>query len=102
MRREQIGFVFQFFHLVPYLTAPENVELPLVLAGVAPAERRDRGRGARCRRWVSRIARTHRPEQLSGGQRQRVAIARAIIMRARRAARRRADRQPRPRARAGR
>ena len=78
-RREKIGFVFQFFHLVPRLTAAENVELPLVLAGVVPEQRRPRvtqvleamGLGDRMH---------HRPEQLSGGQRQRVAIARATIM----------------------
>lgn len=80
VRRERIGFVFQFFHLVSYLTAEENVELPLVLAGVAPAERhervaavlRDLGLGNRAH---------HRPDQLSGGQRQRVAIARATVTR---------------------
>jgi putative ABC transport system ATP-binding protein len=80
VRREKIGFVFQFFHLVPRLTAAENVELPLVLAGVAPAEREP---------VVSRLleefgmtARAqHRPDQLSGGERQRVAIARAMVMR---------------------
>ena len=77
-RREKIGFVFQFFQLVPRLTAAQNVELPLMLGGVAPAERRGRveaqlralGLGARIH---------HRPAQLSGGERQRVAIARATI-----------------------
>jgi putative ABC transport system ATP-binding protein len=79
VRLRKIGFVFQFFHLVPRLTAAENVALPLVLAGVEPVERRQR---------VSRILASlgladrsrHRPDQLSGGQRQRVAIARATIM----------------------
>jgi putative ABC transport system ATP-binding protein len=78
-RRERIGFVFQFFHLVPYLTAAENVELPLVLAEVAPAERR--ARVAEAMRALGLADRMHhRPEQLSGGQRQRVAIARATMM----------------------
>ena len=79
VRRHKIGFVFQFFHLVPRLTAEQNVELPLVLAGINKAERRKRvletleafGIGDRIH---------HRPDQLSGGQRQRVAIARATIM----------------------
>jgi putative ABC transport system ATP-binding protein len=79
LRREKIGFVFQNFHLIPRLTAFENAELPLMLAGIAPTERRllsenifkqlsiaDRGQ--------------HLPKQLSGGQLQRVAIARAMMM----------------------
>ena len=80
VRRERIGFVFQFFHLVPYLTAEENVELPLVLAGVAPAERRGRVADALAGLGLANRAK-HRPEQLSGGQRQRVAIARATVTR---------------------
>ena len=80
VRRERIGFVFQFFHLVPYLTATENVELPLVLAGVAPAERRDRVAAALAAMGIADRAH-HRPEELSGGQRQRVAIARATVTR---------------------
>ena len=79
MRRHKIGFVFQFFHLVPRLTAAENVELPLMLAGTDPAERRDRVHSALTAFGISDRAR-HRPDQLSGGQRQRVAIARATIM----------------------
>ena len=80
VRRERIGFVFQFFHLVPRLTAAENVELPLTLAGVAPAERRERVRAALAAYGLE--DRTHhRPDQLSGGQRQRVAIARATVTR---------------------
>jgi putative ABC transport system ATP-binding protein len=79
LRREQLGFVFQFFHLIPRLTAAENIELPLVLAGVLPAERKRRVDEA-----LQSVALTdraqHRPDQLSGGQRQRVAIARAVIM----------------------
>jgi putative ABC transport system ATP-binding protein len=78
-RQKHIGFIFQFFHLIPRLTALENVELPLVLAGAAPRERRERatavlesiGLGPRLH---------HRPDQLSGGERQRVAIGRAIVM----------------------
>ena len=79
VRREAIGFVFQFFHLVPRLTAEQNIELPMVLAAIDPAERRrrldrllaDYGLEARA---------GHRPDQLSGGQCQRVAIARAMSM----------------------
>lgn len=78
-RRDQIGFVFQSFHLVARLTAAENVELPLTLAGIAPAERQRRVDEALQRVGLTDRAH-HRPEQLSGGQRQRVAIARAIIM----------------------
>jgi putative ABC transport system ATP-binding protein len=79
VRRHKIGFVFQFFHLVPRLTAAENVELPLVLAGAEPSERRQRVAAAM--NALGLEDRTdHRPDQLSGGQRQRVAIARATIM----------------------
>jgi len=80
VRARRIGFVFQSFHLVPRLTAFENVELPLVLAGQAPAARR-----ARVAEMLATLRLTdrahHRPDQLSGGQRQRVAIARAMVMR---------------------
>lgn len=77
-RRERVGFVFQFFHLVSYLTAFENVELPLSLSGVPPAERRERVEAALIRIGLEdRMG--HVPDQLSGGQRQRVAIARAIV-----------------------
>lgn len=79
VRRHKIGFVFQFFHLVPRLSAAENVELPLTLAGVEPAERRPRVAAALEALGLSDRA-GHRPDQLSGGQRQRVAIARATIM----------------------
>ncbi|CAH1747274.1 ABC transporter [Thauera humireducens] len=80
VRSARIGFVFQSFHLVPRLTAAENIALPLMLAGMPAHERNDRvdqalkdfGLGARA---------NHRPDELSGGQRQRVAIARATIMR---------------------
>jgi putative ABC transport system ATP-binding protein len=79
VRRERIGFVFQFFHLVPRLTAAENVELPMTLAGRDPAERRARVREALTAYGLEDRA-GHRPDQLSGGQRQRVAIARATVM----------------------
>jgi putative ABC transport system ATP-binding protein len=79
MRRNKIGFVFQFFHLVPRLSAAENVELPMILAGADPAERKSRVREALSSLGLSDRAK-HRPDQLSGGQRQRVAIARATIM----------------------
>jgi putative ABC transport system ATP-binding protein len=80
VRREKMGFVFQFFHLVPRLTAVQNIELPMSLAGAPATERHARavellnayGLGERA---------DHRPDQLSGGQRQRVAIARATVMR---------------------
>jgi len=79
VRRNKIGFVFQFFHLVPRLTAAENVELPMILADVDPASRKSRVQEALSSLGLSDRAR-HRPDQLSGGQRQRVAIARATIM----------------------
>lgn len=79
MRRDKIGFVFQFFHLVPRLNATENIALPMVLAGVPVAERK-----VRVSRILDAVGLTdrahHRPDQLSGGQRQRVAIARATVM----------------------
>ena len=80
VRREKIGFVFQFFHLVPRLTAEQNVELPMVLAGIDPAERRERLKTLLAEYGLESRAR-HRPDQLSGGQCQRVAIARAMCMR---------------------
>lgn len=79
VRREKIGFVFQSFHLVPRLTAAENVELPLVLAGVPPVERAPRVSRLLDEFGMARRAH-HRPDQLSGGERQRVAIARAMVM----------------------
>jgi putative ABC transport system ATP-binding protein len=79
LRRHQIGFVFQFFHLVPRLTAAGNVELPMLFAGIAPEERRQRVEQAL--EVVGLTARSaHRPDQLSGGEQQRVAIARAVVM----------------------
>ena len=79
VRSERIGFVFQSFHLVPRLTAAENVALPMVLAGIPPAERQRRVERALHDYGLANRA-GHRPDQLSGGQRQRVAIARATIM----------------------
>ena len=78
LRRDHIGFVFQFFNLLPMLTAEENVTLPLDIAGVKPD-----------RAWLDEVLRklgidnrrAHRPSELSGGQQQRVAIARALISR---------------------
>ena len=79
IRGHKIGFVFQAFHLVPRLTAAENVELPMVFAGVDRADRA--GRVERALRAVGLEGRAeHRPAQLSGGERQRVAIARAVVM----------------------
>jgi putative ABC transport system ATP-binding protein len=78
VRRERLGFVFQFFNLLPTLTLIENIALPLLLAG--------RGRDealARSEQWASRLGLghrlTHRPSQLSGGEMQRAAIARAVV-----------------------
>lgn len=79
IRSERIGFVFQSFHLVPRLTAGENIALPLMLAGIAPAERSQRVASA-LRDFGLEDRAHHRPDQLSGGQRQRVAIARATVM----------------------
>jgi putative ABC transport system ATP-binding protein len=78
IRNLQLGFVFQQFHLLPQLTALENVMLPMVYANVSPSERRQRATEALVRVGLeSRL--TNRPTQLSGGQQQRVAIARAIV-----------------------
>ncbi|MGC8874968.1 MAG: ABC transporter ATP-binding protein [Chloroflexia bacterium] len=78
LRRRRIGFVFQFFNLIPVLTALENVALPLLLDGVRTHEARQRAT-----EWLTRLGlgdRLHdRPDQLSGGQQQRVAIARALV-----------------------
>ena len=79
VRRHHIGFVFQSFHLVPRLTAAENVELPMVFAGLPRAERRERVEAALASVDLSDRL-DHRPDQLSGGERQRVALARATVM----------------------
>jgi putative ABC transport system ATP-binding protein len=77
LRKGTIGFIFQFFALIPTLTAYENVELPLLLNGMKPAERK-----ARVNEMLEAVGLTdrahHRPDQLSGGQQQRVAVARAL------------------------
>lgn len=78
-RRNEIGFVFQFFQLLPRLTAQENIELPMMLDGIAPDERNHSAREVLDAMGLS-DRRHHRPDQLSGGQRQRVAIARATVM----------------------
>jgi putative ABC transport system ATP-binding protein len=78
VRSHKIGFIFQFFHLIPRLTALQNIELPLLLAGIAKKERTSRSS-----RLIEEFGLSgrqhHRPDELSGGQRQRVAIARAVI-----------------------
>lgn len=80
LRKEAIGFIFQFFALIPTLTAYENIEMPLLLNGVKPAERK-----ARVMEMLEAVGLTdrahHRPDQLSGGQQQRVAVARSLSMR---------------------
>jgi putative ABC transport system ATP-binding protein len=79
VRREKVGFVFQSFHLVPRLTAAQNVELPMILAGIPSGERKSRVRELMQNYGLADRA-DHKPDQLSGGQRQRVAIARATVM----------------------
>ena len=79
IRREKIGFVFQSFHLVPRLTAAENIELPLILSGM-PSEQRQSLVNDALQAFELKERAHHRPAELSGGQRQRVAIARATIM----------------------
>ena len=79
VRREKMGFVFQFFHLVPRLSAAQNIELPMMLAGIDPLQRQERLAQLLADYGLENRAR-HRPDQLSGGQCQRVAIARAMSM----------------------
>ena len=79
LRSHSIGFVFQSFHLIPRLSARENMELPLMLAGVAPAVRQRRVDELLAELGLGNRA-EHKPAELSGGQRQRVAIGRAIAM----------------------
>ncbi|MCA9922771.1 MAG: ABC transporter ATP-binding protein [Anaerolineales bacterium] len=78
LRRRKIGFIFQFFNLIPVLSAVENAALPVTLDGVKPAEAK-----AKAAEWLERFGLgdrlAHRPDQLSGGQQQRVAIARALV-----------------------
>ncbi|MCX6038837.1 MAG: ABC transporter ATP-binding protein [Chloroflexi bacterium] len=78
LRRKRIGFVFQFYNLIPVLTAVENAALPVTLDGVKPAEARKRAA-----EWLERFGLgdrlNSRPDQLSGGQQQRVAVARALV-----------------------
>ena len=79
IRSTKIGFIFQSFHLIPRLTAAENIEIPMILAGHSQKMRAEKVAKALAR--VNLTDRSdHRPEQLSGGQRQRVAIARSIVM----------------------
>jgi putative ABC transport system ATP-binding protein len=82
VRQKKIGFVFQAYHLVPRMSAARNVELPLILVGVDPAQRARRVGDALNAVGLTARGR-HRPDQLSGGERQRVAIARAIVMKPR-------------------
>ncbi len=82
IRRHKLGFVFQTFHLVPRLSAEENVAFPMVFAGVPRAERLERADVALEAVGLRQRA-AHRPSELSGGERQRVAIARATVMRPR-------------------
>lgn len=78
MRRRKMGFVFQFYNLIPVLTAEENAALPLILDGVNPAAAQKKADDWLMRNQMGdRLA--HRPDQLSGGQQQRVAIARALV-----------------------
>lgn len=79
LRQHHIGFVFQAFHLIPRLTAAQNIELPMILAGVPPVRRQPRVQEVLEAMDLADRAR-HTPNQLSGGQRQRVAIGRAIVM----------------------
>ena len=94
VRAASIGFIFQTFNLIPTLSAQENVETALVPLRVSADERSGRAGQALAEVGLADRAR-HLPSELSGGQQQRVAIARALVKRPARAARRRADRQPR-------
>ena len=79
IRSAKIGFIFQSFHLIPRLTAFENIEMPMILSGISPNERSMKVDSALEKVGLTDRA-DHKPEQLSGGQRQRVAIARSIVM----------------------
>jgi putative ABC transport system ATP-binding protein len=77
-RRREVGFVFQFFHLIPTMTALENIEFPMIFARVPPAKRRQRARHLlETVGLADRVG--HKPTELSGGEQQRVAIARALV-----------------------
>lgn len=78
IRNQKIGFVFQFFNLLPKLNVIQNVELPMIYSGVSATERRDRSMAALQLVGLENRSK-HRPMQLSGGQQQRVAIARALV-----------------------
>jgi putative ABC transport system ATP-binding protein len=78
LRRTQLGFVFQFFNLIPVLTARENVAMPLILDGVSRADANKRADEALAKVNLSERS-THRPAELSGGEQQRVALARALV-----------------------
>ena len=78
IRNQKIGFVFQSFNLLPKLTITENVELPMMYAGVKPKERRERAVDALIKVGLGNRIK-HTPNEISGGQRQRVAIARALV-----------------------
>lgn len=80
IRNQKIGFVFQSFNLLPKLTITENVELPMMYAGIKPRERRERAVDALIRVGLGNRIK-HKPNEISGGQRQRVAIARALVNR---------------------
>jgi len=78
LRRRRIGFIFQFFNLLPMLTAEENAAIPLILDGM-PVEKANKRAAEMLEKVGLGDRRTHRPDQLSGGQQQRVAIARALV-----------------------
>ncbi len=78
LRRRKVGFIFQFYNLIPVMNSVENAALPVMLDGVPPAQAK-----ARAAEWLTKVGladrQAHRPDQLSGGQQQRVAIARALV-----------------------
>jgi len=77
-RQREVGFIFQSFHLVPTMTALQNVEFPMVFAGISPQERHERASALLAQVGLEDRA-THKPTELSGGQQQRVAVARALV-----------------------